>query len=107
MILPRITLAYCFCLLILTTSVAQSASAGDLKSNPVFQSNCAKCHGKDATGRFMAGPSLVSAKTTAQSEEQLQTMITNGKGRMPKFEGKLTPQEVSTLVSQIKAAGQK
>ena len=55
----------------------------------------------------MAGPSLVSAKTTAQSEEQLQTMITNGKGRMPKFEGKLTPQEVSTLVSQIKAAGQK
>ncbi len=91
----------------LTTSFAQSASAGDLKSNPVFQSNCAKCHGKDATGRFMAGPSLASAKTAAQSEEQLQTMITNGKGRMPKFEGKLTPQEISTLVSQIKATGQK
>lgn len=91
----------------LTAGLAQSASSGDLKSNPTFQANCAKCHGKDASGRFMAGPSLVSAKTTSQTDDQLRAMITSGKGRMPKFEGKLSKDEINTLVSQIKASGQK
>jgi mono/diheme cytochrome c family protein len=33
--------------------------------------------------------------------------ITNGKGRMPKFAGKLTPKEIDTLVHQIQAFNKK
>jgi mono/diheme cytochrome c family protein len=31
-------------------------------------------------------------------------MITTGKGRMPKYGGKLSPEEIDTLVRQIKEA---
>jgi mono/diheme cytochrome c family protein len=77
---------------------------GSLTANPVYEKNCAKCHGKTAEGRHFGGPSLVSEETTSKSAEELRNIITNGKGRMPKYAGKLTPQEIDTLVEQIKAA---
>jgi hypothetical protein len=40
----------------------------------------------------------------SMSDEELRNMITNGKGRMPKYSGKLSPQEVDMLVRQIKQA---
>jgi len=78
-----------------------------LTANPVFQKNCAKCHGKTAEGRHFGGPSLASEKTAAASADDLHTIITNGKGRMPKYSGKLTLEEIDTLVRQIKAANGK
>ena len=74
-----------------------------LTANPVFQKNCAKCHGKTAEGRHFGGPSLTSEKTVATPADGLRNIITNGKGRMPKNAGKLTSEEVDTLVHQIKA----
>jgi mono/diheme cytochrome c family protein len=93
-----------FILLALTLACSQPPSGSTLTSNPVFEKNCAKCHGKNADGRFMGGPSLVSEKTTSASADDLRNIITNGKGRMPKYTGKLTPEEIDTLVQQIKAA---
>jgi mono/diheme cytochrome c family protein len=78
-----------------------------LAENPVFQKNCAKCHGKTAEGRTFGGPSLVSDKATAASADELRDIITNGKHHMPKYAGKLTPEEITTLVEQIKASGKK
>ena len=74
-----------------------------LTTNPVFQKNCAKCHGKTAEGRHFGGPSLISETTAATSADGLRNIITNGKGRMPKNAGKLTSEEIDTLVHQIKA----
>lgn len=41
------------------------------------------------------------------SADDLRNMITNGKHRMPKFSGKLSSEEIDTLVSQIKSSGGK
>ena len=79
--------------------------ATSLTENPVFEKNCAKCHGKTGEGRHFAGPSLVSEKTTSSSADELRDIITNGKHHMPKFGGKLTPEEIDTLVRQIKHRG--
>jgi len=46
---------------------------------------------------------LLSGKTAAASTEDLRNMIANGKGHMPKFADKLTPEEIDTLVKQIQA----
>jgi mono/diheme cytochrome c family protein len=100
----RLTIAVCCAFFALTAGFAQTPPAGTLTENPVFQKNCAKCHGKTAEGRHFAGPSLVSEKTTSASADDLRGIITNGKHRMPKFAGKLTPEEIDTLVQQIKAA---
>jgi len=81
-----------------------SSSAVSLTANPVYQQNCAKCHGKTAEGRHFGGPSLVSEKTTAATAADLRAMISNGKGRMPKYSSKLTPEEIDKLVEQIQAS---
>lgn len=86
---------------------AQTTANASLVTNPIFKKDCAKCHGKTAEGRHFGGPSLISDKTGAASDEELRNLISNGKGRMPKYAGKLTPEEVSTLVEQIKAANKK
>lgn len=99
------------CLLSSSMPIALSAQTSTaertLTENPVFQQNCAKCHGKTAAGRHFAGPSLVSEKTTAVSADDLRNIISNGKHRMPRFAGKLTPEEINTLVEQIKSLNQK
>ena len=41
------------------------------------------------------------------SSDDLRTIITNGKGHMPKYGGKLTPEEIDTLVQQIEALSKK
>ena len=83
-----------------------SSDAG-LTANPVYEKNCAKCHGKTAEGRHFGGPSLASDKVAAASADDLRNIIANGKGRMPKYAGKLTPEEIDTLVQQIKALNKK
>ena len=104
--ISRLIIAVCS----LTSSFALTAvsaqilpSDANLTANPVFQKNCAKCHGKTAGGRHFAGPSLISDKTAATSADGLRNIITSGKGRMPKNAGKLTSEEIDTLVEQIKA----
>ena len=88
---------------VLLAQTAQSDTT--LTANPAFQKNCAKCHGKTAEGRRFGGPSLVSA--SAASADDLRNIITNGKGHMPKYAGKLTPEEVDSLVQQIEALNKK
>jgi len=47
-------------LVLVTPSLAKSPKPESaLTSNPVYQQNCSKCHGKTAEGRFMAGLSCL------------------------------------------------
>lgn len=85
-------------------ATAQSPNSASLTSNPVFEKNCAKCHGKTADGRHFGGPSLVSDKVANESVDDLRAIITHGKGRMPHFDSKLSSGDIDALVLQIKAA---
>lgn len=93
------------CGVVCTVIAANAQNTEMLTNNPVYQNNCAKCHGKTAGGHFMGGPSLVSGKATAMSADDLRAIITNGKHHMPKFEGKLQPSEIDALVEQIRSEG--
>lgn len=105
----RITLAFFswFSLLVPASLFAQTPADANLLANAVFQKNCAKCHGKTAEGRHFGGPSLISDKVSAAPNDDLRDIISNGKGRMPKYADKLSPQEIGTLVEQIKALSRK
>lgn len=101
-------------LLAVSALLCASAAADDhnpnsvsLTANPVYQKNCAKCHGDTAQGRHFRGPSLLSGKTAAASADDLRNIISNGKGHMPKFAGKFAPADIDQLVQQIKTANQK
>ena len=76
-----LTIAVCSLFFALTATFAQTQTADTtLITNPVFQKNCAKCHGKIAEGRRFGGPSLSSEKNTADRADGLRYIITNGKG---------------------------
>lgn len=104
----ELAVALCFCCLAFTAAFCQNRTSDvTLTANPVYLANCAKCHGKSAEGRHFRGASLVGDKIDAASADELRNVITNGKGHMPKFSGKLTPQEIDTLVQEIKALNRK
>lgn len=84
-----------------------SAHETGLTANAVFQKECAKCHGKNAEGRHFGGPSLSSQTVAGASRDELNAIISNGKGRMPRYVGRLTAQEIATLVEQIEALNRK
>jgi cytochrome c5 len=98
---------YAICLLPVGVCAQTPGSDASLIHNPVYQRNCAKCHGKTATGRHFAGPALTSEKVTAASSDDLRNIISMGKGHMPKFAGKLTPEDIDQLVVQTKALDKK
>ena len=102
----RLTIAVCSFFFVLSAVSAQTPpSQAALTANPIFQKNCAKCHGKTAEGLHFGGPSLISKQTT--STDDLRNIIANGKGRMPKYASKLTSEEIDTLVQQIKTLNKK
>ena len=105
--ISRITIIF-FSFLIAFAAAAQTPPPdARLTDNPVFEKNCAKCHGKTAEGRHFGGPSLVSEAAMAKSADELRDVITNGKHHMPKYAGKLTPEEINALVDQIKSPPKK
>jgi mono/diheme cytochrome c family protein len=103
----RFIFAVCSLFALTIASAQTPPSDGTLTANPIFEKNCAKCHGKTAEGRHFGGPSLISEKIAATSPDGLRAIITNGKGHMPKYTGKLTSEEIDTLVQQIKALNKK
>lgn len=94
---------YAIWLLPIGASAQAQDSDASLIHNSVYERSCAKCHGKAATGRHFGGPSLASPSVAAASSDDLRNIISNGKGHMPKFSGKLTAEEIDQLVAQIKA----
>jgi cytochrome c oxidase cbb3-type subunit 3 len=73
-----------------------------------WRSQCATCHGPIGHGDGPNGPMVKAQDLTradwqsSVTDEQLAAAITNGKGRMPKFD--LPPALVSGIVARIRAS---
>lgn len=91
--------------------VPASASGGstggsDAAASALFAKNCAVCHGADASGNKAIGsPNFHDpAFQNSHSEAQISSSIHNGKGNtMPAWAGKLTEDEISSLVVYVKS----
>ena len=73
-----------------------------------FKAKCAACHGPDGSGSTTMGKNLKlrdlgSADVQKQSDDELTTIITKGKGKMPSYDGKLTKDQVSDVVKYIRS----
>jgi mono/diheme cytochrome c family protein len=91
-----------------------ACTAGPLTAeSPVelFATHCAACHGADGKARTPAGRKLkakdLSRSTLQDADIQRQILegVRDAKGtlRMPPFQEKLAPAEVSRLVEQVKS----
>ena len=73
----------------------------------VYKAKCASCHGPDgkgetATGKAMKLRSLASADVQKTSDADLTKVISDGKGKMPAYKGKLSADEIKALVAFIR-----
>lgn len=82
----------------------ESDSGGDTgggtmsSGQEVFAANCASCHGADGSGGL--GPQLSDGKVIEGFPDAADevAVVTNGRGAMPSFEGRLSPEEIAQVV---------
>jgi len=84
-----------------TIAVAQGSGAD------TFKAKCAMCHGADGSastgmGKTMGLKPLSSPEVQGMSEADLVTLITNGKGKMPAYKGKLTDDQIKAVAAYVK-----
>lgn len=99
--LTAVTLLFGGALALATTSFEVDAPA-------VYKKRCKMCHGDDATGATKAGkmmktPDLTVAGNwkTATVEERVQ-QLREGAGKMPKFAGKMSGEEMRAVSIYIR-----
>ena len=69
--------------------------------------SCAACHGPTGAGDTTMGKNLKlkdlgSADVQKQTDEELTTTITKGKGKMPAYDGKLSKEQITDVVKFIR-----
>ena len=74
----------------------------------LFARHCATCHGTDGRGETFVGkisgvPDLTD-RTWQESfdEKRMAASVTHGRGSMPSFKEKLSPNEIASLVSHVR-----
>jgi cytochrome c6 len=77
------------------------------KGQDTFKAKCAMCHGADGSGNTTMGKSmglkdLGSPAIQGMSDADLAAVVSNGKGKMPGYKGKLTDAQISDVVSYIR-----
>ena len=81
-------------------------SAADAKA--LYDSKCAKCHGKDGRAKTFRGGLTHARDLSAAdwqsdvSDERIYNSISNGKGKMPSFKKKLSDDQINSLVSYVR-----
>ena len=74
----------------------------------VYNSKCAKCHGRDGRANSMHARheharDLTSAEwQDSVSDERIYNSISNGKGKMPAFKKKLSDEQIDELVNYVR-----
>ena len=105
----------------LTIGIAAGLTLGFASSVPtqaqdagaaLYKTKCAACHGADGKGETAVGKAdkirdLGSSEVQAQSDADLTTIITNGKGKMPAYGKSLKPDQVKDLVTYVRTLAKK
>ena len=78
----------------------------------VFKTNCTLCHADDGsgnspTGKALKAKDLRSAEVQKQTDAALTEVIAKGRGKMPAFGSKLSPDVINSLVAYIRQLAKK
>jgi mono/diheme cytochrome c family protein len=84
-----------------------SRALPDESSAKFYKQKCASCHGPDGKGETPAGKamkvrSFADPAVAAMSDDELAAVITNGKGKMPKY-ASLKSEQVKALVEYCRS----
>lgn len=74
----------------------------------IYKEHCSACHGKGGKGDTIFGKnleirSLASDEVQNQSDNELASIISKGKNRMPPFERKLSRDEIREVLKHVRS----
>jgi mono/diheme cytochrome c family protein len=86
--------------------------AEDSPGATLFRSNCALCHGGDASGNTSLGKKyklrdLKSAEAQKATDAEWFDLISKGKKPMPAFAGRLKDDQIHQIISYLRECGKK
>lgn len=91
-------------------ALALPARAKD-RAATLYKQKCATCHAADGTGsvagKKMGAKDFKSPDVVKQTDAELIKTTREGKGKMPKYEGKLTDAQIKDLVKYIRTLQKK
>lgn len=110
-----IIIAFTLPMLAITILFSGSSSLVNASTQDVattFRAKCASCHGLDGSGRTATGKKLQvrdlrAAEVQKQTDAQIQTMISKGKGKMPGYEKSLGADQVKQLLAYTRQLAKK
>lgn len=85
--------------------VAGAAAAQAQDAGATFKAKCAMCHGADGKGGKMGTRDFASPEVKKETDADLTTIITKGKGKMPAYGEKLKDTEIKDLVAYVRTLG--
>ena len=93
--------------LVLVVAAVAPVLAEDKKEDgkALYTAKCAMCHGADGVAKAMGKGSAnfndpaYQAKATV---DEIEKVTLEGKGKMPKFDGKLTPDQAKAVAEYVK-----
>ncbi len=94
-------------LILIVALIALPVFAADPDGAAIFKAKCAMCHGPDGAGQTTMGKNLKlrdlgAAEVQKQTDAELAKWISDGKGKMPAYKGKLSDAEIHALVVFIR-----
>lgn len=85
--------------------IARPAMADDTEA--LYKSKCQVCHGADGkgspAGQKMGVKDFHDPEVAKQSDADLIKVTKEGKGKMPKYDGKLTDDQIKGLIKFIRS----
>jgi cytochrome c6 len=86
-------------------AAAVPAAADDTAA--LYKSKCQVCHGADgkgtAAGQKLGVKDFQSPEVAKQADADLTKITKEGKGKMPKYDGKLTDDQIKELIKYIRS----
>lgn len=84
-----------------TAALAQDDAAS------LYKAKCQACHGADGkgspVGQKMGVRDFHSPEVAKESDAELFTITKEGKNKMPKFDGKLTDDQIKSLIKYVRS----
>jgi mono/diheme cytochrome c family protein len=94
--------------LLLAIAFSTYTRASTSSDPDTYKAKCSACHGANGAGDTMLGKnlklrSLASPEVQKQSDDQLLTIISKGKNRMPPYDRKLSKDQIHDLVKHVRS----
>jgi mono/diheme cytochrome c family protein len=78
----------------------------------LYKAKCSACHGADGKadtpmGKKMGLRDLASVEVQKMSDDELATIIADGKNKMPSYKKSLKPEQIKELVGYVRSLAKK